>query len=55
MPKRGDIVINYTVMLVLAIAVLLVVLVIFTKGYEVIFDKVRWALRFVLNLSPAGM
>lgn len=55
MQKKGDIVINYMVLLILALIVLVVVLVIFTGGFGFLFDKVRWAFRFILELGPKGI
>lgn len=55
MRKDGDITLGYLVKLILAAIVLVTVLVIFTKGFDYLFDKIRWALSFVFDLSPKGL
>ncbi len=55
MQKKGDIVINYMVLLILALVILVTVLIIFTGGFGFLFDKVRWAFRFIFELGPRGM
>lgn len=55
MHKKGDITFRYLVLLILGLIVLIVVLIIFTKGFDFLFEQVRWALRFVFGLKPKGM
>lgn len=55
MQKKGDVIINYLILLILVLIVLVVVLMIFTKGFDFLFDKVRWALKFVFSMKPKGL
>lgn len=52
MKKKGDITFKFLVLLILALIVLTVVLIMFTKGFNYLFDNVRWALDWVFSLKP---
>lgn len=55
MHKKGDLAFKYLVLMILALVVLIVVLIMFTKGFDYLFDQVRWVLRSVISMKPEGL
>ena len=55
MQKKGDIVFRYLILFILGIIVLVVVLIMFTKGFDYMFEKVRFVLRSVIGMRPKGL
>ena len=55
MKRRGTLVINYLILIILAILVLAVILIVFTKGFDSIIDKLKWIMKSIFSLKPEGM
>ena len=53
--KRGDIAFKYLILVILALVVLILVLIFFSRGYNFLFDKIKWAVSFIFDLGPKGM
>ncbi|MFH0752802.1 MAG: hypothetical protein V1914_04385 [archaeon] len=55
MYKRGDLTFRYLVLMILALIVLVTVLVMFTNGFDFLFEKFRWAWDAIISMKPAGL